>query len=329
MKTILFVTMAAVALIAAGCSNDEGEPADNWNGEIRLSSGIEVQTRATHNLDVALKAGEKVHVWVDDAGNSSSLYENNEMTVGANKSDLSGGIAMYFPQTGNKVNIYALHTTSTYLPTNNSFPTNELTHTVATDQQTTASGTGYQGSDLVYAKLTEVERKSTATNLSFNHLLSKIEVVLKEGVGESDFLTSEKINKVEILSTLPDAKFTLTKESAAYGKNADKTDGIAITAGGTATPITIDKDVTDGSEELNEAIIVPQALDGSTTPVPFIQITLNSGGVFTYNLQTTTTFESGKKYKYVITANQTGLTVTSSISPWGSGTGDDNGKAEM
>lgn len=39
--------MAAFALIAAGCGNDENEmtTTDGLNGEICLSSGIDVQTR--------------------------------------------------------------------------------------------------------------------------------------------------------------------------------------------------------------------------------------------------------------------------------------------
>ena len=56
---------AAAALTLAACSNDEN--LNDGPVELRLSSGIEVQTRATHNLDTQLKDGEQVHVWVDDA----------------------------------------------------------------------------------------------------------------------------------------------------------------------------------------------------------------------------------------------------------------------
>lgn len=40
-----------------------------------------------------------------------------------------------------------------------------------------------------------------------------------------------------------------------------------------------------------------------------------------------TTFESGKKYRYTITANQTAIEVSSSIHDWDEGTGDDDGIA--
>lgn len=322
MKTKVFMTMAALALMAAGCNNED--EMDNWNGEIRLTSGIEVQTRATHKLDESLKNGETVHVWVDDAQTptitvtTEKLYENNLLTAG-NDGALNG-TSMYFPQTGNKVNIYALHTNATW--TGNTFPGSELTHTVETNQKssTTTTGKGYQGSDLVFAESTEVARTSDAVELNFSHLLSKIEVVLVQGAG------SPSINKVEILNTKLGAKFT-----------PSKTQTPSVTASGDITdknPIEIDTDLTlaidaAGADEnkkvLNEAIIVPQTLTANTE---FIRITTREGGVLTYSLSEKKEFAPATKYRYTITANLTELKVTSSISPWGSGEGG-IGTAEM
>lgn len=325
MKTKVFMTMAALALMATGCNNED--EMDNWNGEIRLTSGIEVQTRATHYLDESLKNGETVHVWVDDAQTPTTivttekLYENNQLTAGSDGA--LNGTSMYFPQTGNKVNIYALHTNATW--TGNTFPESELTHGVATDQK--SSTNGYATSDLVYARLTEVERTSEQVSLTFNHLLSKVEVILKEGEGETGFLTD--IDYLKILNTKIDANFSLSKTGQAYGKNAEHPNGIAVVANGSVADITIDNDVTSNNTILNEAIIVPQTLTASAvSKLPFIQIKLNAGGVFTYSLETETSFESGKKYTYTITVKQTGLTVTSTISPWSTGEGG-TGTAEM
>lgn len=311
MKTKAFMTMAALALMATGCNNED--EMDNWNGEIRLTSGIEVQTRATHNLDESLKNDETVHVWVDDAQTPTSnvttenLYENNQLTK-VEGGALTGGTTMYFPKTGNSVNIFALHTNA--LLADNTFPVSPLTHTVATKQESTSDG--YAKSDLVYAKSTGVVRTSNTVGLTFNHLLSKVEVILKEGSGVTKFLTN--LNSLKIMSTKPNAQFTLTKDGPSYGYNAEHQDGITISAGGNATEISIDKDVTTTeTDKLNEAIIVPQTLAAAT---PFIQIKLSAGGVFTYKLKSETNFESGKKYTYTITVNQTGLTVTSSITDW-------------
>lgn len=322
MKTKAFMTMAALALMAAGCNNED--EMDNWNGEIRLTSGIEVQTRATHNLDESLKNDETVHVWVDDAKTPTSnvtrenLYENNQLTK-VEGGALTGGTTMYFPKTGNSVNIFALHINATLA--DNTFPVSQLTHKVATDQKSATNG--YAKSDLVYAKSTEVVRTSNTVNLTFNHLLSKVEVILKEGNGVTGFLTN--LNSLKIMNTKPNAQFTLTKDGPSYGYNAEHQDGIVISAEGDATEITIDKGVTTKTNILNEAIIVPQTLAASTS---FIQIELSAGGVFTYKLESETKFESGKKYTYTITVNQTGLTVTSSIANWTAG-GTATGTATM
>lgn len=317
------MTMAALALMATGCNNED--EMDNWNGEIRLTSGIEVQTRATHNLDESLKNDEIVHVWVDDAKNSTpnvtkeNLYENNELKK-IEGGALTGGTLMYFPKTGNSVNIFALHTNATLA--DNTFPVSQLTHTVATDQKSITGG--YATSDLVYAKSTKVERTSAQVPLVFNHLLSKVEVILKEGEGVTSFLSNLK--SLKIMNTKPNAQFSLTKDGPSYGKSTEHIDGIVILADGDVTDISIDKGVTTGADDiLNEAIIVPQTLAAATS---FIQIELSAGGVFTYKLENETTFESGKKYTYTITVKQTGLTVTSSISAWGDG-GNKNGTATM
>ena len=47
--------MAAAALAMAGCSNDENEVMDNWNGEIRLTSGLEVQQTETRGITTDLQ----------------------------------------------------------------------------------------------------------------------------------------------------------------------------------------------------------------------------------------------------------------------------------
>lgn len=66
--------MAAAMMILAGCSNDENEITDNWNGEIRLSSGVTVQqTRANANVPDTQIADEVVKVVV--ARQNGDLHE--------------------------------------------------------------------------------------------------------------------------------------------------------------------------------------------------------------------------------------------------------------
>ena len=245
MKQYLFLATALLGL--AACNETENLSGYDGQVELRFTSGINVQTRSSHGLDTQLKDGETVHLWIDDSKNrqqtidQENLYENILLTkeVGV-AGTLSGSTPMYFPLTGNDVNIYALHTNATWF--GNTYPARSLTHTVAADQRSETDG--YATSDLTYAKLTGVPRSGNPTPVAvqFRHLLSKVEVILKKGVGENDFLAG--ITKVEILNTLPQAQFTLDKEKPAYGKNTELPDGIEITADGTAQNITIDTDIT-------------------------------------------------------------------------------------
>ena len=307
-----YILLTAAALMLGACSNDEN--LDNPNGpvELRLTSGLEVQTRAAHGLNTQLKNGEEVHVWVDDATTDQKLYTNNILAAG-DQGVLTGGITMYFPETGNNVDIYAIHGNwgSTALT---GFWGTEQTHSVAQDQRTEQTTDGYAKSDLVYAKSQDVKRgqNPTTVNLTFTHLLSKVEVVLVPGKGYPN------INKVEILNTKLEAKFTPNRESET-----------------TLNAIEIDKDLTssknaagddESKKNLNEAVIVPQTLAKGT---PFIRVTTNEGGELIYRLKEETTFALATKYRYTITANLTGLEVTATITPWDQKTGDDNGTAEM
>ena len=245
MKQYLFLATALLGL--AACNETENLSGYDGQVELRFTSGINVQTRSYHGLDTQHKDGETVHLWIDDSKNrqqtidQENLYENILLTKeGGVAGTLSGSTPMYFPLTGNDVNIYALHTNATWF--GNTYPARSLTHTVAADQRSETDG--YATSDLTYAKLTGVPRSGNPTPVAvqFRHLLSKVEVILKKGVGENDFLAG--ITKVEILNTLPQAQFTLDKEKPAYGKNTELPDGIEITADGTAQNITIDTDIT-------------------------------------------------------------------------------------
>ena len=162
-------------------------------------------------------------------------------------------------------------------------------------------------------------RTSQAVNLQFKHLLSKVEVVLVQGKG------APNISKVEILNTKLQATFTPDKENGcsvtAAGEIADNTkNAITIDNGTTASGDT------ESSPTLNEAIIVPQTVTEGTQ---LFRITTDNGGTLYYKVPDGgVTFDGSKKYRYTITANLSGLTVTCSIKDWDTTT-DASGNAEM
>lgn len=287
MKAIHYMLFAAAVLILAACSKEESPDNPGAQVELRLTSGLEVQTRGAHGLDTQVKEGEAVHVWVDDATTGKSLYSNNTLTAGS-KGSLTGGETMYFPTTCNSANIYAIHGNFAENTDYTNFWGAEQTHTVMQDQR--SDGIGYAQSDLVYCKLSNVSRNGnpTTVGLTFEHLLSKVEVVLVQGAGKPT------ISKAEILNTRLNATFT-----------PDKTDEtVTVTASGTTgeNPIEIDNDLSD----VNEAVIVPQTLKKGTK---FIRITTPDGDKLVYSLPADKTFKPGEKYRFTITVEKGNLIV--------------------
>ena len=287
MKAIHYMLFAAAVLILAACSKEEIPDNPGAQVELRLTSGLEVQTRGAHGLDSQLKEGEAVHVWVDDATTGKSLYSNNTLTAGS-KGALTGGETMYFPATCNSASIYAIHGNFGENTDYTNFWGAKQTHTVMQDQR--SNGIGYAQSDLVYCKLSNVSRNGnpTTVGLTFEHLLSKVEVVLVQGAGKPT------ISKAEILNTRLNATFT-----------PDKTDEtVTVTASGTTgeNPIEIDKDLSD----VNEAVIVPQTLKKGTK---FIRITTPDDDKLVYSLPADKTFKPGEKYRFTITVEKGNLIV--------------------
>lgn len=332
MKQKFLMTMAAATMILAGCSNDENETIDNWNGEIRLTSGVTVQTRAMYGLDEKIKDGREVHVWVDDHAatpDKKQLYSNNSLTVD-NRGALNG-TAMYYPQTGANVDIYAIHTNDGAI-SGEDFPKTAITHAVAIDQSDAGK---YAPCDLLYAIKKDQSRQADAVELTFHHLLSKVEVALKAGSGlQASDLSGATVT---IENTKLKADFTPTKDADINNSDAET----ARVAGGKlvkptdtnndAAPITIATTVTTNDfgegTDYGEAIVVPQTVTQNAT---FIKVTLTTGGVLTYKIDDALglTLESGKKYIFKITVNLSSLSVSSIVASWGTGS-EKAGEANM
>lgn len=310
MKTRLFMSMAAAALVMAGCSNDE---TDNWAGEIRLSSGLDVQkvTRAATGIQgEKFDSGETIDVFISEnttAGQESATVTTYTQPLvyetGANgELNPPTGLQPYFPASGNGVNIFAYYPSG---KVSSVAAGTTLDFTVVADQ---SGDENYKQSDLMYGKPVQnpVTRTSSATALTFTHLLSKVTVTLTSGDGSPSLDgATVKFKNVKPTTTLTTATGTI---SAASGT---ETDIIALNA--------------TSSNLSGSAIIVPQTL-----PHTFIEVTLANGGVLTSNLTDVTEvpFAGSNEYKYDIRVNLTSLDVTSMISPWGAGIGG-SGTAEM
>lgn len=253
--------MAAAALAMAGCSNDENEVMDNWNGEIRLTSGLEVQQTETRSIATELQAtkiaqdnhvGFFINEEVASGETATTTYTQNLDYTADGNGGFSGTI-VYFPQSGKGVNIYAYAPWQTGLTLNGSY-----SFTVKADQSKDAD---YIASDLLWGQPMKLKTGSTTdyepanpvartkenVPVSFKHLLSKIQIELVAGDG----LTTDDFKgaTLTIMNTLPSTSLTLSS-------------GTISTASGTAAAITVATYPTDATPTAftGSAIAVPQTI---------------------------------------------------------------------
>lgn len=294
-----YFIIAAAALVMTACSNDENENIVQDDNVISLTAQVATPTRAANTAadlqDAALiydsqTAANCTQVAVqvtDDATTGKVEYGLATYTTSASNG-LTIATPQYYPSSGSTVSIYA------YTPA-----TAGTTFTVQADQSTAAD---YRASDLMYASKANCARGSSH-ELAFSHKLSKIVVTLASGTG-SPYLSS--------------ANITLGTSTSGEGVNNQVTFAPAT---GEITEATGDQVITlatAAGTTAQAAVVVPQDMSGKK-----ICVTID-GNTKSYEIPASTTFETGKVYSYTITVNKQALSVSSSVSNWGTGATVDN-----
>ncbi len=307
MKTNSFLFLAAASsMVLAACSKDNGQIIDD--GQIRLSTANVIsETRSTdQSLQLTqFASNEKVDIFLVEADASGNVVTGTNVTSYAqplkytadgsgnlkvyDESNSNSEVPQYWPTSGNGLHIYGVYpsgSASAYTETAKEF-------SVKPDQ---SSDDNYKASDLMIGKPANnpVTRTTNTVQLTFKHLLTKVNINLTNGDGfsDSDLASAE----VYILNTKTTTTFSVKNQS--IGDASGSAQDIKVCTG------------TTGS-----AIIVPQTLSANTN---FIKIKVG-GGEYIYKLTYTTgssPFQASSVYTYNITVNKTGLEVSSNITGW-------------
>lgn len=184
MKTRLMIVVA-VAAVAVAC-HDGGEGPGGGPEELRLTGGDQGRGGCPRRGGgEVIAAGEVVHAWVDEAVNPAVAHVKAWRLEADGNGGLDGA-ACYFPENGNDVNIYAMHGNFNYVIEEGvtGFPSWIMECKVEHMQAGEVGAANRAKSDLLFAIERGVSRGResdgvTTRELTFYHLLSKVEVALK------------------------------------------------------------------------------------------------------------------------------------------------------
>lgn len=288
MYMLLCCTLTACNETEPAFMNDEETP-------VQIGADISLLSRATEaGFELNDTLGIYITKWEDGNTPASLLptanYKDNAgfRLVGLPNEWVSAN-TVYYPSDDSKIDLYAYYPYRTPALTDGTV----LNLAVAADQ---SSYRDYTFSDFMSARTNGVKRSAKKVQLTFSHKLSQMVFQLKPGAG---FSANELLAaRVKIVNAVTDAVYDLSKDS--------------VSAGSTRKDILPYNSWTLSGDSLNGvmAIVVPQEINQAT----FIQVSLGNR-IFTFKPQSIL-MKSGCSRKFTITVNNTGLDITTSITPW-------------
>ncbi|MDR1666338.1 MAG: fimbrillin family protein [Bacteroidales bacterium] len=303
MKTRNFLMAAlAAAMMMPSCHKDGQESdRDVRKVEVRFSPNINVsRTKAAGN---AWAAGDAIGVFMVENATTSVTGGNANKKYVAGAAGVTGNFAaatpeeenvMYYPEGGEDVDFIACYPYRQDISTLGTYPVNVATQSSPADI------------DLLYARTSESvpggysKTYTQPVPLAFKHQLSRLAL----NVTSSD-LTALQLQDLQI--TLAGLNTTASFALA---------DGTLSSPGNIANIVPYT--VTAGARY--EAIVLPQAIDGTTVTIRFV---ISSASIdYTYTVPAVT-LEKGKEYQYTADISSGGsgadVTVTGTIDDWEQG----------
>ena len=308
-KKVLYIA-ALAALTLTACNSDDDMAMVN-NLDIRLTSSVAQE--ATRAYDATnLWGNMKCYFWADQIHNETTedwISEAWELKTGNSQLvPYTNGDTRQYP-TVNALNMSAMVGNFTGTIKGSAFPTEGLTHTVEADQTVP---TYYYKSDLCYATLGNQSALNGAASLTFNHMLSKIHILLVAGTGVTDAQLTDQTTTVSVLNVRRDVIFTPTK---AIGPNSTALAAmLSVPASPTVSPITVKPNVTDGED----VVLPPQTFTSGTS---IIKVRLGGDDLY-FKLNTNLTLERGKRYNFTLTINRDEIKASATVTNWGAGSNE-------
>ena len=307
MKATKIISACAVLAALASCSNDLSRPTAE-DTPIRIQANVGgITTRAGSDIQgTKFDNGESVNVYINEnttGGSATYTYGADGLLTCTADGDgnLSFSDPQYFPANGHGIDVYGIY------PTSVKEKNSTQDFSVNTDQ---SEDVDYKASDLMYAGCQSNKKKGENIQLTFQHKLAKVIVVLKQGNGLKD----GDLKNAEVKITNTYVKCSIDKvNKTTFGSITASTEAVdkkAITVGNWSTA---------SNNESNgiAAIVVPQTVSKGTQ---LFEVKLSNDAVYKYTIPSGAAndivFTQGNVHTYTLTLTTSGISVTSSINDW-------------
>lgn len=310
MKIAKYIPAAALALVLAGCQNEDDFISSDYANDpmaVHIRAGIEaLQTRVnTTGTGNAWDENDQISVTNTSpeaiTGKDKAVYKYNGGTWEPEGADYMvwaddvNTFEAYYPVVEGKTDSY----TQFELPADQSSSNPTETNYIGRADYMTAAAS---------------QSKSDALNLTFKHHLTKVTVKIS-GYG-NQYATQKPVFQAPTF-TVPTTKTTV--------------DGKRLTVAGNGTTVTglFSEDTSAEAKHSFTAVLVPGKY---TTNDTFVQLNMEDGTSLTVKAnvqQLTTGLESGKAYTFNVTVGKDGATINSvTVGDWGTDGWTESGTAD-
>lgn len=283
-KLSLAAGMIGVSLLFSGCADEFVTEQMPLQQEILLSGSIK-QQNITRASDAGFAGGDRMGVYIVDYQNgqpgtlavNGNRANNHALTFNIVANRWEGNGAIYWKNNQTPIDIYG------YYPYDNAMESmTEHIFSVQADQSTKGGDgemSGYEKSDFLWAKKTNVQPTTELIYLTFEHRLAGIKVVLQQGDG----FVGEEWNKL---------KRIVTVENTALSARINMNTGVATPSEADGKSII----AAPQGDETYRAVTIPQTVSGGKA---LIGITLD-GTSYKYVREETTKLQQGKLHTFTL-----------------------------